>query len=570
MKRVISLILAAVLSVLLITLPASAETYTDKAIIIVSKKNATVGDTVSVTITQTSSYAMAAIEGELKYNDAVLQFVSGEDSNTANSGSTVKIVKDSAPTNSISVSVKFKAIAAGSGSLSYKGNSYSDNDDGSAAAGTAINVEEDKPSTDNNLGSLRINHGTLTPAFKASRLEYTATVKYDVTNITISANAAAGDAKVAGVGTFDLKVGNNTRSITVTAASGDKKTYTVKIKRLKEEKKEEEDKKDDEEEEEEPDDASFYFSYNGVDRLVVPDIADLPDYEGYTKDTFESNNAQVGYYKDNAGKYNLVPATDEYGENPTFFNREAEENYTEINYLETEGRLYVIEPFEADINVNSKFVLSSLEMNGERLDCYRYSDLEFKDYCVFYCYINGQSDYYRFETTLNTVEPVLEFISEAEETDAGIDTEAEAPQENIIEGFKNLGTQAKTLILLLCFSGLLIIVLIILLIVKAASGKKDAVESDYEDDDLKVVEEEITEKAESETPVAEETEDTEAVSAEEIEPEPDEVEEAPGEVAEAPEEEPEEAGEEPEDKPEDKPASEDIDTNEFIDMDEDN
>ncbi|MBO4432475.1 MAG: cadherin-like beta sandwich domain-containing protein, partial [Clostridia bacterium] len=458
MKRILSLVLALILAISISGISVCAETYSDKAIIILSKKNVNVGDTVTVTISQTSSYAMAAIEGDLQYNNSVLQFVSGESGNTANKGSTVKIVKDSAPTNSISVSVKFKAIAAGSGSLSYSGKSYSDEDDGKAAAGTAITVKEKELSKNNNLGSLKINHGTLTPAFKAGKLDYTVSVKYDVTNVTISANAEAGDAKVAGVGTFDLKVGDNKRSITVTAASGDKKTYTIKIKRAAEEKPKDEDKDkekeetEDEKQEDELENNPLSFPNGEVEYFIVADISDMPDFEGYTKDTLEIEDTKVGYYKDNSGKYNLVWATDKNGENGGFFNLEANDSYTKVNYLQDEGRIYIIEPFDSDININTQFVPSTQEVSGDRIECYRYIDLELKDYCVFCCYLNGENDYYKFNTKDNTVQLEPEFIYVAQETDAEINdlastvSEAEKSEENVIANFKNLGTQAKLLI----------------------------------------------------------------------------------------------------------------------------
>ena len=470
MKKVLSLFLVLVFALSLISIPVYAQTYTDKVIISLSKKNVTVGSEVTVTIRQTASYSMVSIQGALQYNSSVLQFVSGESGNTSNSGSTVNIVKDSAPTSSISVSVKFKAIAAGSGSLSYSGKSFSEVDDGKGAAGTAVTVTELKPSTDNNLGSLRISKGTLTPAFRAGTLNYTATVKYDVTNVTISANAAAGDAKVAGVGTFDLDVGNNTRGVTVTAASGDKKTYTVKIKRLSEEETAEQEK-------EERDNNPLLFDYNGEDRLIAPDITNLADFEGYEKAELKIKNEKIGYLKDKAGKYNLFWATDEKGLGGTFYNRDAEGNYTKVNYLQTKGRIYIVEPFEEGINVSSQFVLSEQEVNGDTIECYRYGDEEFKDFCVLYCYLNGESDYYRFDASQNTVQREPMFLS-TETVDVA--TQPEEPQGSILDKFNQLGKQAQIIILLLCFAGLLIFVLIILLIIKAASGKGAESQYDYD------------------------------------------------------------------------------------------
>lgn len=548
MKRVLAWLLALITAASLLSVTAYAETYSDKAIIIVSGKTVTVGSTVTVTVSHTASYAMSAIEGTLTYNNAVLQFVSGEKNNTSNQGSTVKIVKDSAPTNSISVTVKFKAIAAGSGSLSYKGDSYSDKDDGNAAAGTAITVKEDKPSANNDLGSLKISSGRLTPAFSKGRLNYTATVGYDVTKITISANAAAGDSKVAGVGTFDLNVGNNTRSVTVTAASGDRKTYTVTVKR-----KSEEEEKEEEEKEREND--PLWFSDNGEDRRIVSDIADMPDLAGYDKDSFGIDGVSIGYFKDKAGKYNLVWATDEDGENGRFYNREADGVYTEINYLQTDGYIYVIEPFESDIEVSDGFILSSCEINGTDVECYRYNDAQDGDYCVLYCYADGESGYYRFNALQNTVEPEPAFPGEIE--DAETETAA-VSKEDVFGGFGKLSNQAKILILLLGISGLLIILLIVLLIVKTAKGKATDFENDFEPAEdtggVLTPSEEAAEEALPEPPGSEVAQEPAA-------------QQSSGEENDIPEE-PEPAAEEEDFPDEESAENADTDTSEFIDTDD--
>ena len=55
MKRVLSCVLILVLAVSLMGIPAYAKTYSDKAIIIVSKKEANIGDTVTVKVSEIDS-----------------------------------------------------------------------------------------------------------------------------------------------------------------------------------------------------------------------------------------------------------------------------------------------------------------------------------------------------------------------------------------------------------------------------------------------------------------------------------------------------------------------------------
>lgn len=84
-----------------------------------------------------------------------------------------------------------------------------------------------KKSNDNNLKILTIEEGKLSPEFNASLTEYTLELNEDVRSLTINATATDAKAKVEGTGKIDLKEGNNTINIVVTAENGAKKTYTI-------------------------------------------------------------------------------------------------------------------------------------------------------------------------------------------------------------------------------------------------------------------------------------------------------------------------------------------------------
>ena len=84
-------------------------------------------------------------------------------------------------------------------------------------------------SGNNNLSSLSISPGSLSPTFSASTTTYTATV--DAGSITINASAADGAASVSGRGGKNLNYGENTFEVVCTAENGSKKTYVLKITR---------------------------------------------------------------------------------------------------------------------------------------------------------------------------------------------------------------------------------------------------------------------------------------------------------------------------------------------------
>lgn len=92
-----------------------------------------------------------------------------------------------------------------------------------------------KPSNsgDNNnyLKSLSVSGTSISPKFDKFTASYTAKVNAEVSSVTVNANPLGKSAKVSGNGKVSLKTGENTVKVTCTAASGVKRTYTIKITR---------------------------------------------------------------------------------------------------------------------------------------------------------------------------------------------------------------------------------------------------------------------------------------------------------------------------------------------------
>ena len=88
-------------------------------------------------------------------------------------------------------------------------------------------------SGDNNnyLNSLSVSGTSISPKFDKFTASYTAKVNAEVSSVTVNANPLGKSAKVSGNGKVSLKTGENTIKVTCTAASGVKRTYTIKITR---------------------------------------------------------------------------------------------------------------------------------------------------------------------------------------------------------------------------------------------------------------------------------------------------------------------------------------------------
>ena len=185
------------------------------AIISFSSNKPAVNNSVTVTITVSGGEAMYSTEFNVSYNPEVLRFESGD--SAAGGAGVVKIAGLPAGAAKQSYSLKFTAIAAGSSTVQVSGAAYYQSTEDSIGASATMTVSDAAKSNNANLKSLSLSTGTLSPAFSASKTSYTATVANSVTTVKVYATAQDSGAKVAISGESALKVGKNTRNVTVTA-----------------------------------------------------------------------------------------------------------------------------------------------------------------------------------------------------------------------------------------------------------------------------------------------------------------------------------------------------------------
>ena len=240
MKRLLALLTGLILVAgLLCGLPVSAEgSLTASA----SATTVTVGSSVSVTLTYSGGGAkIGGLIGYFDYDAAVFSYAgfTGTDGMDANGDAgKIKFVY-SAPGSTapgeVSVTLTLKATAAGDGKFSVSTDEFFNDEDYSSLGtpGKTLSVSATNPtkSGNANLASLKPSKGTLTPKFSPKTTEYTVSVDYSVTSLTLSATTEHRDAKTSISGENSLKVGKNTRTVTVTAPNGTTKKYTVVITR---------------------------------------------------------------------------------------------------------------------------------------------------------------------------------------------------------------------------------------------------------------------------------------------------------------------------------------------------
>ncbi len=238
MKKSVCLLLA-VLMLLVSFSGLTAHAATGSLTASASATNVTVGSTVTVTLKYDGGGAkIAAIEPQISYNTKAFQYVSCTGA-AANGGAGVVRMSyyatTATPPTSVTITLTFKAIAAGAADFSVTTSEFYNDDDysslGNPSKDLSVSAINPTKSANANLASIKPSSGTLTPKFSANVTNYTISVPYTTTSLSLSVTTQDKGAKTSVSGKNALAVGKNTQVITVTAPNGTTKKYTVVINR---------------------------------------------------------------------------------------------------------------------------------------------------------------------------------------------------------------------------------------------------------------------------------------------------------------------------------------------------
>ena len=198
-----------------------------------SDPTVTVGNTVTINAWVTGAAAAASIR--MAYNSDYLEFVSVSGGMSRYDNGTVLLYNESYPGGNMSFSMTFKTLRTGQTTVTCSGYDIVDDNAEQMAvtmgqSTVTINAAP-TASSNNNLSSLSISPGTLSPGFSAGTTSYKAYVSNSTTSVAVSAKTQDGKAKMVYWGNSDFKVGDNTVTVQVTAENGAKKYYTITVNR---------------------------------------------------------------------------------------------------------------------------------------------------------------------------------------------------------------------------------------------------------------------------------------------------------------------------------------------------
>jgi len=241
MKKRISVISILILC-LLVILPITAFAVSGSATL-TGPDTVRAGDTITLTLNLSGKDIYGA-EGVLSYDKNVLELkemkqkVGGDWVVEFNGNNFVAYDNNlskpiSSKTAVLTVSFKVKNVAVGTNiKVSYNNLVVSDGSNEVGLGTVSYSVKTAAPkSKDNALKSLTVSNATISPKFSAGTTSYTAEVPFSVSKLDVKATANDGKAKVS-IDSPNLTPGGTTKvTVTVTAENGDKKVYTISVKR---------------------------------------------------------------------------------------------------------------------------------------------------------------------------------------------------------------------------------------------------------------------------------------------------------------------------------------------------
>ena len=481
MKKIISKItILSILSVLLLScfvFKASAARAS------IAFNNPKVGDSVSVTVTITDSAGLDAVIFSLIYDPEILEYKESE--NASGGAGMVTVTQSFSTATSKRYTINFKALKAGVSGIKVTNGfytSYSHGNEEIPFDDVSYNMKvSDASKSDNaNLKSLSLSNGKLSPSFSASRTSYTATVANSVTQCRVYATASDSDAKVSVSGDSALKVGKNTRTVTVTAPSGAQKTYTITITRLAEN-EEPTDSSDTSgtESTEEPTGNPLETTVDGGTFTVTTDIAGVTLPEGLRVSSADYNGEQVAAAEDsdrNFVIYYLCPADSD--ELVPYIMNGSGTAFERLKYADFAGKIYIFTDFPKDMSAPEGYYETTVKIGDFDMPAYAGTEDGYSDFYYLYGFFDGGFRVYRYDSAENMLQRYPEFKL----TSSGAETEL-APDAGIAERFGSLSSNAKVIVIGLVIAVIGAAALAVLLIVKLIRSR-NTLPDDYELEDM--------------------------------------------------------------------------------------
>ncbi|MGN1343311.1 MAG: cadherin-like beta sandwich domain-containing protein, partial [Traorella sp.] len=239
-------------------------------------------------------------------------------------------------------------------------------------------------SSDNNLKSLTLSVGKLSPDFDSSITDYSVELERDVTKLTINATANHAQASISGVGEKTLVPGENSFKITVTAENGNSKVYTIKAY---------------------VDDTPYIFlDYQDKELGVVVNMTNVPKLNSFEETKVVINNEEVKAWYSPIYDFKVIYLQDDTTKNFYIY----DENQGIVSKFELLGILgHNLGIVDIDENLQNKqgFTYQEVIVDDIRLMGWVFNQKDFENYALIYALDEkGEYQYYLYEKSENTLQ----------------------------------------------------------------------------------------------------------------------------------------------------------------------
>lgn len=358
----------------------SVKAYASTSISVKSNSSVTVGNTITTTVTISSSEALGSWNFVVGYDTSKLTLLDNTTQRIVGYGD--------GSTKSKSYTFKFRAKAVGTAKVYIDSASYytwNEVAENVSKGSKSINVVNKttaptvRYSKNNNLSSLEIEGYKLEPEFNKDKLEYTITLPKETYKIKLNAKTEDSKASVSGIGEITLVDGENKLEVKVTAENGNVKTYVIKA--TVEEPNPINVKIDDKE----------YTVVRKKDGLTIP--------TNYRETTIDLSGESVLAFYGEITKYNLVALKDENSNiNFYIYDNDTYKLYKELNFNSINIYPYQID----DDKILNGYSKDKMDINGMELEILT----DNKGYPIVYgMNLNtGEISYYTYDAKENTLQ----------------------------------------------------------------------------------------------------------------------------------------------------------------------
>lgn len=420
MKQIFKYLSLFVIAVL-VSFNLSTDIYAATGSIRVSsnKTTTTVGSTVNVSVTVSSSDPLGSLEYTLSYDSSILEQTGGSSTSVVDFGDGSK--------KSVTYNYTFKTKKLGSTTITVKNNLVLDWSTESTVSTSispvTITVKEPEVivlSDNSYLKSLSIDGVELSPAFSKDVFEYNVELNDNIKEITINALSEDSKASVANAGVKPVSYGMNTFEILVTAEKGNNRTYKINVN-VK-------------------DQNPINVNIDDTDYTMIKYSGVIEAPKNYTETTIKIEDQDVVAYKSDITKLTLVGLKNADGEIELYVYDDSK--YTKYSEVESKKiTMYFMDNTKVDIP--NGYVKKDIKIKDVEVSAYAKEGVKTPIVYVVYGMNveDGEVGYYTYDSKTGIFSRYIE--------------EEIVKEENIF---------LYTTIALGCVSGLLLLIIVIILV----------------------------------------------------------------------------------------------------------